>query len=71
MENVDGRGIIGSPEMHKESASKFLPRVPGLLESGELLPMPFKVAGGLDKVGEGIENTVKASGYKLIIHLQE
>jgi len=69
--NVSGKMIIGIPSMHPESGNKVGIHLTDALETGKLLPFPYKVYGGLESIAEALQAVKKASGYKVLIHAQE
>jgi hypothetical protein len=40
------------------------------LKKGDIIPLPHKDGGGLDKTAEALQAVKKASGYKIIVHPQ-
>lgn len=69
--NVSATAIYGAPANHQETAIPLWTHLEEALKSGDILPLPYKVAGGLEKTSEAFSAIKKASGYKVIVHPQE
>ena len=70
-ENVTGRGIFSNPLNHVESATITWTGLENALRKGDIKPLPFVVAGGLEKTADGLRAVKSASGFKVVIHPQE
>jgi len=69
--NVSVSYIFSGPVAHQESATPLWTNLEQALKKGDILPLPYKVQGGLDKTSEAFAAIKKASGYKVIVHPQE
>ena len=69
--NVTVANIWSSPVAHPDSATPLWTGLEEALKNRDILPLPYKVQGGLDKTAEAFEAIKKASGYKVIVHPQE
>jgi NADPH:quinone reductase-like Zn-dependent oxidoreductase len=69
--NVTHSYIFSSPVAHQASATPLWTSLEEALKKGDILPLPYKVEGGLDKTAAAFAAVKKASGYKVIVHPQE
>lgn len=69
--NVAGKNIVCSPPDHQDSATKLWTHLEEALRNGDILPLPYKVGGGLTQTAEALQSVKKASGYKVVVHPQE
>jgi NADPH:quinone reductase-like Zn-dependent oxidoreductase len=69
--NVTVSYIYSSPVAHPESATPLWSSLEEALKKGDILPLPYRVEGGLDKAAAAFAAIKKASGYKVLIHPQE
>lgn len=69
--NVAGKNIVSSPPDHQDSGTKLWTHLEEALRKGDILPLPYKVGGGLAQTAEALQAVKKASGYKVVVHPQE
>lgn len=69
--NVAGRNIVSNPLLHQDSATELWTHLEEALRKGDILPLAYKVGGGLAQTAEALQSVKKASGYKVVVHPQE
>jgi len=69
--NVAGKNIVSNPVDHQDSATKLWTHLEKALREGDILPLPYKVGGGLAQTAEALQSVKKASGFKVVVRPQE
>jgi NADPH:quinone reductase-like Zn-dependent oxidoreductase len=69
--NVSAKHIISNPADHQPSATILWTNLDEALKKGDILPLPYRIGGGLAQTADALKAVKTASGYKVIVHPQE